>query len=95
MLTDEDISRIYLAWDAEAGASHADLMRTVEAEVRKQDETLVQTGWLVDTSDGPMFWPVEESDVASLYCQLNTSPVPMYSQRTVLELHIKAQEDEP
>lgn len=41
MLTDEDVSRICLAWDAEAGVSHADLMRAVEAEVRKQDDTLI------------------------------------------------------
>lgn len=59
------------------------------------DPTLVHTGWLVDTSDGPMFWPREEIDMAVLYCQPDTSPVPMYCQRSVLELHRQVQEGEP
>lgn len=51
-----------------------------------------QVGWVVIDGDGvPRFWPVNDLAEASTYCELDTSPVPIYADERELERHEKAQ----
>lgn len=52
----------------------------------------VQVGWLVETTNGPMFWPIGEHATAVTYCEDDAEPVAIYCNKPELERHNAAQE---
>ena len=54
----------------------------------------IQVGWIVETSKGSMFWPLDEYKDACTYCEYETEPVEIYCNQRKLNQHIEAQEGE-
>nr|WP_315236053.1 hypothetical protein [uncultured Albidiferax sp.] len=57
------------------------------------DKSLIQTGSMVETSSGQMFWPLEDESQASAFCEHGAKPVPIWVKVTELEDHQTAQSD--
>ena len=57
----------------------------------KEKEMKIEIGWLVMTSDGPMFWPIAERSEAELYCEDGAEPVKLWANETEVAAHETAQ----
>lgn len=54
----------------------------------------IQVGWIVETSKGSMFWPLDDYKDACTYCEEAAEPVEIYCNQSRLNQHIEAQEGE-
>ena len=62
--------------------------------MKQNNDKQIQVGWIVETSEGAMFWPLNEYDIACTYCEYETEPVEIYCNQSKLNQHIEAQEGE-
>ena len=58
------------------------------------DKNQIQVGWMVETSAGSMFWPLDEYNIACTYCKDAAEPVGICCNQSKLNQHIEAQEGE-
>ncbi|GHD04683.1 hypothetical protein GCM10007320_65760 [Pseudorhodoferax aquiterrae] len=52
---------------------------------------MIQTGWLVETAAGLMYWPMSELAEAFKYCEADAKPVPAWAYASELDAHQSAQ----
>lgn len=62
--------------------------------MKQNNDKQIQVGWIVQTSKGSMFWPLDEYEIACNYCEYETEPVEIYCNQRKLNQHIEAQEGE-
>lgn len=48
---------------------------------------MIEVGWMVITSRGPMFWPPSDRAEAESYCEDGAEPVLLLAHQSAIEAH--------
>jgi hypothetical protein len=52
---------------------------------------MIEVGWMVITSQGPMFWPPSDRAEAETYCEDGAEPVLLLANQSAINAHEVAQ----